>query len=151
MCSIVLSIFLFSCGCTAQHPFQTEINATPVIEEVSSYQGYYDNLVVVDPSNATSWCIRGNYYNDAFNGYEKALESYNRSLELDPGYGYAWLSKGITLQNMKRYNEAKLCFEKAVHNDPTPAPVIPISLKDPSNPPENQGASCNFTGFPGRD
>ena len=95
------------------------------IEEINPYN-YYDNLVVADPSNAKSWCIRGNYYNDAFNQYDKALENYNRSLELDPAYGYAWFSKGITLQNMKRYNESKFCFEKAVRYDQTLASVIPV-------------------------
>ena len=125
--TLVLSLFLFSCGCLAQHTFQVDHNSTPGTEEISNSQSYYDNLVVVDPLNAKSWCIRGNYYNDAFNQYDKALENYNRSLELDPVYGYAWFSKGITLQNMKRYNESKFCFEKAVQYDQTLAPVIPVS------------------------
>ena len=149
MCTLVLSIFLFSCGCIAQNPFQAEKNASPFIEEVRNSQSYYDNLVIADPSNAKSWCIRGNYYNDAFNQYDKALESYNRSLELDPGYGYAWFSKGITLQNMNRYNESKLCFEKSIQYDPTLASAIPRITGNASNKPENQVVSCNLTGLEG--
>ncbi len=48
---------------------------------------------------------------------DKALQSYNRSLELDPEYGYAWFSKGVTLQSMQHYDEAKECFEKALRYD----------------------------------
>ena len=125
LCILVLSIFLFSSGCMAQNPFQAEKNASPFFDEVDNSQSYYDDLVIVDPLNAKSWCIRGNYYNNAFNQYDKALENYNRSLELDPAYGYAWFSKGITLQNMGRYNESKFCFEKAVQYDQTLASVIP--------------------------
>jgi superkiller protein 3 len=52
------------------------------------------------------------------------VQSYNRSLELDPEYGYAWFSKGVTLQNMRYSDEANLCFEKALHHDPTLGSVI---------------------------
>ena len=84
----------------------------------------YDNLVRDDPLNATAWCIRGNYYNNAFSQYDIALQSYNRSLELDTEYGYAWFSKGVTLQNLKHYYEAKLCYEKALLYDPSLISVI---------------------------
>jgi len=57
---------------------------------------------------------RGNYYNDVNNQYEKALQSYNRALELDPANGFGWYSRGITLQNMHLDNESKLCFENAI-------------------------------------
>jgi lipoprotein NlpI len=47
--------------------------------------------------------MQGNYYNNAFGQYDKALDSYNCSLELDPGYGYAWFSKGMTLRVNLKY------------------------------------------------
>ncbi|NLX48673.1 MAG: tetratricopeptide repeat protein [Methanospirillum sp.] len=63
------------------------------------------------PVNAAAWCIRGNYYNDAFGQFGEALESYHRSLELDPEYAYAWFSKGVTLQNLQRFDEVRASFE----------------------------------------
>jgi tetratricopeptide (TPR) repeat protein len=90
-----------------------EKNQSQFAAGINASQGYYDNLVRDDALNATAWCIRGNYYNNAFNQYDTALQSYNRSLELDPGYGYAWFSKGVTLQNMGYYNESKQCFKKS--------------------------------------
>jgi tetratricopeptide (TPR) repeat protein len=91
---------------------------------VNASQSYYDNPVREDPSKATAWNVRGNYYNNAFNQYETAIQSYNRSLGLNPEYGYGWFSKGIALQNIKHYDEARLCFEKADYHDPTIWPAI---------------------------
>jgi tetratricopeptide (TPR) repeat protein len=114
-----------SCGCVSQSPLAPEKNSSQFADEIRASQSYYDNLVRDDPLNATAWCIRGNYYNNAFNQYDIALQSYNRSLELNPAYGYAWFSKGVTLQNMKHPDEAKMCFEKAVQYDPSLSSVIP--------------------------
>jgi uncharacterized protein with HEPN domain len=79
-------------------------------ENLNASRTTYDQLVIDDPLNATVWCIRGNYYNDAFIRYDEALASYNHALELDPTHAYCWYSKGITLQNMGRFNEAEICF-----------------------------------------
>jgi tetratricopeptide (TPR) repeat protein len=113
-----------SCGCISQNPLVFEKNSSQFADEVRASQSYYDNLVREDPLNAAAWCLRGNYYNNAFNQYNKALESYNRSLELDPEYGNVWFSKGVTLQNMRYYDEAKVCFEKALRYDPSLSSVI---------------------------
>jgi tetratricopeptide (TPR) repeat protein len=122
--AIILYLFLASCGCISPSPPLFEKNLSQFADEINASHSYYDALVREDPSNATAWCIRGNYYNDAFSQYDAALQSYNRSLELDPEYGYAWFSKGVTLQNMKHYNESKQCFEKALLYDPTLGSVI---------------------------
>jgi tetratricopeptide (TPR) repeat protein len=121
---IILSLVMVSCGCILPGPLGFEKNQSQFAEEVRASQSYYDNIVREDPLNAAAWCLRGNYYNNAFNQYNTALQSYNRSLELDPEYGYAWFSKGVTLQNMKQYDEAKICFEKALYYDPTLGPSI---------------------------
>jgi tetratricopeptide (TPR) repeat protein len=122
--ALILSLALASCGCISFGSSLFEKNQSQFAAGINASQGYYDNLVRDDALNATAWCIRGNYYNNAFNQYDTALQSYNRSLELDPGYGYAWFSKGVTLQNMGYYNESKQCFEKALRYDPTLNSVI---------------------------
>ena len=120
---LVLSLALLGCGCTSQDLLET--NSSSFAEKVRGYQDYYDSVVIDDPSNATAWCVRGNYYNDAFGQFDKALESYNRSLELDPEYAYGWFSKGVAFQNLKLFDEANACFEKAVRYDPSLAEMIP--------------------------
>ena len=110
---------MVSCGCISQRSPGVEKNSSQFADKIPASQSYYNTLVRDEPSDATAWSIRGNYYNDAFNQYDKALESYNRSLELDPEYGYAWFSKGVTLQNMQHNDEAKVCFEKALYYNPT--------------------------------
>jgi tetratricopeptide (TPR) repeat protein len=121
---IILFLFLVSCGCIFPGSWVFEKNQSRFADEVRASQSYYDSMVREDPLNATAWCLRGNYYNNAFNQFNTALQSYNRSLELDPEYGYAWFSKGVTLQNMKQYDEAETCFEKALHFDPKLGPSI---------------------------
>lgn len=116
---IILFMFLFNCGCIFQNPTIIENNSSQFADDINNSQSYFDHLVIADPLNATAWCIRGNYYNDAFNQYDKALQSYNHALDLDPRNGYCWYSKGITLQNMKRFNESKICFENAKKFDPS--------------------------------
>ena len=115
--SIFLCLLLVCCGCISSTLPGFDKNQSQFADEIRASQVYYDNLVEDDPLNATAWCIRGNYYNDAFNQYDTALLSYNRSLELNPEYGYAWFSKGVTFQNMQRYDEAEECFENALRYD----------------------------------
>jgi tetratricopeptide (TPR) repeat protein len=122
--ALIMSIVVASCGCIFMSPMMSEEDHMHFAEEINASQGYYDTLVKEDSLNATAWCIRGNYYNNAFGQYEEALQSYNRSLELNPEYGYAWFSKGVTLRNMGYYNESRECFEKSPTYDPTLRRVI---------------------------
>lgn len=118
----VLSIFLLvlaTCGCVTHNPATAEKDRVQSADRTNANQEYFDRMVVADPGNATAWCIRGMYYNNAFSQYETALESYNRGLNLDPRNGICWYGKGTTLRNMKQFNEAETCFENARKIDPT--------------------------------
>jgi len=82
-------------------------------------------MVESDPENATAWCFRALYYKDSFNQYNKALESVNRSLEIDPGFGLAWYTKGFILLNMGDKEGGPFCFDHAVKYDPSLISSIP--------------------------
>ena len=86
-----ISLFLVICGCISQYSIADNSNASKFAESANFSQRYYDDLILSDQFNATTWIIRGNYYNDVFNQYETALQSYSRALELDPENGYAWI------------------------------------------------------------
>lgn len=124
--TIFIVIFaLLIAGCTG-HSGEKEIRdmAEFVVKSNASAQ-YYDNMVESDPGNATAWCFRAMYYNNNFNQYDKALESVNRSIELDPGFGVAWAVKGFILLNSGDEEGAKLCFDNAVKYDPSLIGSVP--------------------------
>ena len=107
----IVFMFLFSSGCVYRDQITSEGKRLQFAENVNASQTSFDQLVIDDPLNATAWCIRGNYYNNAFGQFDEALASYDHALELDPTCAYCWYSKGVTLQNMGRSGEAEICFE----------------------------------------
>lgn len=117
LCCALLAV-LFSSGCITSTENRDNGDAADFMKTVNGSQGYYDDQVSSDPTNATAWCIRAMYYNDYYNQYDKAMESCDKALELDPEYGLAWFVKGIILTNMNRTDEAALCFENATRYDP---------------------------------
>jgi tetratricopeptide (TPR) repeat protein len=50
--------------------------------------------------------------------YDEALASYDRALELDANYQWAWASRGNVLDNLKRYDEALVSYDRALELDP---------------------------------
>lgn len=116
----IVCMFLFSSGCVYRDQISSEGKRLQFAGDLKAVRTSYDQLVIDDPLNATAWCIRGNYYNDAFGQFDEALVSYDRALELDPTYAYCWYSKGVTLQNMGRSEEAAICFENAKKYEGSP-------------------------------
>ena len=53
--------------------------------------------------------------------YEKAIQCYDRALEIDPGYTNAWNNKGLALRKLDRYAEAIQCYDHALERDPKDA------------------------------
>ncbi|EGJ70964.1 Tetratricopeptide TPR_1 repeat-containing protein [Bacteroides coprosuis DSM 18011] len=47
-----------------------------------------------------------------------AIANYNKAIELYPEYTNAWVRKGVTLYNLKEYDEADICLNKAVQLNP---------------------------------
>ena len=45
--------------------------------------------------------------------YEKAIENYDKAIELNPTDEGAWYNKGWSLEKLGRKDEAELCFQKA--------------------------------------
>ena len=53
--------------------------------------------------------------------YQKAVESFDNALDVDPNFILGYLEKGVTLGLNKQYPEAMECFDE-------------VLLKDPKNP-----------------
>lgn len=52
----------------------------------------------MDPNDAMYWCIHGMAL-DKLRRYEKAIESYDKAIEIAPTFHRAWCQKGITLNS----------------------------------------------------
>jgi tetratricopeptide (TPR) repeat protein len=50
--------------------------------------------------------------------FGEALKCFDKALEIDPKYTYAWVSKGLALSNKNDYDQALKCFDKALKIDP---------------------------------
>ncbi|MEL6351539.1 MAG: tetratricopeptide repeat protein, partial [Cyanobacteria bacterium J06627_28] len=60
---------------------------------------------------------RGNTLRD-LERYQEALDSYDRAIELQPDYHYAWNSRGNTLRDLERYQEALDSYDRAIELQP---------------------------------
>jgi len=105
-------ILLFACswiiGCTLPVTTQSPEEFARQVNLSRMNASQYEPLGDADPTNATAWIIQGNYYNNWFNQYDKALACYDRAIALQPDNAYAWYSKNVTLSNMQRYRAANL-------------------------------------------
>ena len=64
-----------------------------------------------------------NYFNIAYSFHEKgdyvkAIENYDKAIELNPNYEQAWNNKGWSLSTIGRHEEAIPCYDKAIEIDP---------------------------------
>ncbi|PKL62241.1 MAG: hypothetical protein CVV31_07220 [Methanomicrobiales archaeon HGW-Methanomicrobiales-2] len=50
--------------------------------------------------------------------YEKAVQCYDRALEIDPKGADVWNNKGVALDALGRYDEAVQCYDRAPEVDP---------------------------------
>lgn len=55
---------------------------------------------------------------DALNKTDQSIEIYDEGIKQFPDYYQLYFNKGITLASVKKYNEAILCFQKAVLINP---------------------------------
>ena len=51
--------------------------------------------------------------------YDKALEAYSKSLEINNDYSYAWYYKALLHKKLEQYKEAILCAERALELEPS--------------------------------
>ena len=50
--------------------------------------------------------------------YKKALECYDKALEMDPNFIMAWISKGNMFRELGKPEEAVECYDKALEINP---------------------------------
>lgn len=64
----------------------------------------------VRAETAEEWKLKGNEYLD-LEDWEKALECYEKSLEIDPCYARSAMNMGYVYKKLKEYDKAMECFD----------------------------------------
>ncbi len=78
--------------------------------------GLFDKLFgAKDGKTAKEWFELGFSAKDP----EKQLEYYTKALEINPKFVEAWFNKGDTLRDLRKYEEAMVCFDKALEVNPS--------------------------------
>lgn len=81
---------------------------------------YCQKAIATYPGNKGLKTVYVNYGNasDALKKPEKAIAVYDEGIKQFPDFYQLHFNKGITLSNIKKYNEAILCFQKAIILNP---------------------------------
>ncbi len=74
-------------------------------------------------NTAIDWFQAGHYFNTVNNQHAKAIECYDKAIELKPEHTAAWNNKGGSLWSLGRYEEALRCLDRAIQLDPEHADV----------------------------
>jgi tetratricopeptide (TPR) repeat protein len=82
---------------------------------IADLQTFIDNST----ADASIWNNLG-VYQESNGELEAAMKSYNKALELDSNYYYAYINRGNTFVEMKKYQEALADFNKALESGEIP-------------------------------
>jgi tetratricopeptide (TPR) repeat protein len=69
-------------------------------------------------NSAGDWFNAGFYFSKINKDFDASITCYDKAIELNPRYGYAWNNKGYSLNNLGRYDDAMKHLDKAVEIDP---------------------------------
>ena len=77
----------------------------------------YIKMLQEQPEDASIWLNQGDFF--ATNEmYQKAIDSYNRAIEINPNFYQAWLAKGKALIELGQIPEAFTALDKALEIRP---------------------------------
>lgn len=69
------------------------------------------------PDNEFIFVNRGNIYNDRVRDYEAAIADYNKSLEINPKFSWAYHNRALAYGRLKRWDEAIADYGRALEMD----------------------------------
>ena len=89
-------------------------------QKIEEAINYCKKAITIHPGDKGLKTVYVTYGNalDALRKPDQSLEMYDEGIELFPNYYQLHFNKGISLAGIKRYEEAILCFQKAVTFNP---------------------------------
>ena len=88
------------------------------IGESDSARQHYSKSIELDPSNPESHYLLGDFLYREGNDYSRAVELFEKAVELAPDFTDAYLRMGSALINLGKYSEAEGALEKGVKTSP---------------------------------
>ena len=97
---------------TAQRHRATE---DALLGDLESAIEQYDEYLELWPRDAEVIAIKA-HVTSILGEDEEALDIYNESLESEPKRAWTWFEKAVLLEDMERYSEAVLCYQRALEH-----------------------------------
>ncbi|WP_048150141.1 tetratricopeptide repeat protein [Methanolacinia paynteri] len=130
---LAFAVVVMSAGCTGV--MAPVGGGTRISDNNLTHQQWYSqhdenpDKYMHNPENPFEWTLKG-MASVAWGGnHEGALEYYDTAIGLDLEFGFVYYEKGFSLLNLKRYDEAKECFQKAIELNPDFKPLVEKDLR----------------------
>lgn len=92
---------------------------------IKAYEGSFEDAFIswskaldIPVSEARSFMIKGQILSTMMQSDEEAINSYDKALDLKPDDPEAWTHRGISLNQLGRYEEAIASYDKALELNP---------------------------------
>jgi tetratricopeptide (TPR) repeat protein len=83
------------------------------LEDYDGAMRMVEDAIKMCPSDAHAWNNKGIYYYLHFQDYQKALECFNKAIEVDPEFGDAWWDKYKAHLKLGQKDDANAALAKA--------------------------------------
>ncbi|MDD4308037.1 MAG: tetratricopeptide repeat protein [Thermoplasmata archaeon] len=110
LCGTVVSAYensCYECGCL----FNKEETASMDSDKLAL--SYYDSKLLRTPDNRDLWYARGATL-VKMNEFEQAINSFNKSIEIDPSFQAAWMSKADVYNRLGEPAKAAECYSHII-------------------------------------
>jgi protein O-GlcNAc transferase len=99
------------------HRISTLTNLSAVLIKLKKYdeaEKVLQDILAIDKTAAQAWLNYGLIEKEKSSNYPRAMEHFDKALEIDPDYPEAWLNKGVALYGLGRHQEAIDSYRKAI-------------------------------------
>ncbi|HIN39810.1 MAG TPA: tetratricopeptide repeat protein [Flavobacteriales bacterium] len=105
----------------ASHLFR-DINPNPVnagekegnTKKLNLAIKHFNQVLFLDPNDKRTLNNLGTIYYDFFKEYDKAIQYFQKALEVDSSFSYAWFNKGHCHEQLGDHHNAKLAYQQAM-------------------------------------
>ncbi|CAN1488147.1 Spy Predicted O-linked N-acetylglucosamine transferase, SPINDLY family [Burkholderiaceae bacterium] len=75
---------------------------------------HFDKSIALKADYAEAWSNKGVVLHHELKHFEDAIRHHDQAIKIKPSYAEAWSNKAATLNDVNRYDEALLCYNKAL-------------------------------------